>query len=283
MVYGHANGATIEDTITVARLSAPRYRAIRLQCGVPGMASTYGVSGDKCSTSPPTPICRPRISGRRPNICASSPSCSQRRAEALGWDVHLLHDVHHRLTPIEAARRSRIWSHIGLSGSKTRLPPGIGGVPPDPPAHDDTARRRRNLQLGLGLQGADREPADRLYPRDRAPRGRHHAYAPDRLARRPAPDPHRLSRRDRPVARHDGGCAAPRARDPQFRHSGIYAPHPETDAVFPHAYRFADGMLHPGDAPGLGVDIDEGAGRRPSLCPRLSAGEPARGRDDVGW
>ena len=24
--------------------------------------------------------------------------------EALGWDVHLLHDVHHRLTPIEAAR-----------------------------------------------------------------------------------------------------------------------------------------------------------------------------------
>ncbi len=24
--------------------------------------------------------------------------------DALGWDVHLLHDVHHRLTPIEAAR-----------------------------------------------------------------------------------------------------------------------------------------------------------------------------------
>ena len=32
---------------------------------------------------------------------------------------------------------------------------------------------------------------------------------------------------------------------------------PETDAVFPHAYTFKDGMLHPGDAPGLGVDIDE--------------------------
>jgi mannonate dehydratase len=35
-------------------------------------------------------------------------------------------------------------------------------------------------------------------------------------------------------------------------------PHtPETDAVFPHAYSFANGYLHPGDAPGLGVDIDE--------------------------
>ena len=31
----------------------------------------------------------------------------------------------------------------------------------------------------------------------------------------------------------------------------------ETDAVFPHAYSFADGMLHPGDEPGLGVEIDE--------------------------
>ena len=27
--------------------------------------------------------------------------------EALGWDVHLLHDIHHRLTPIEAARLGR--------------------------------------------------------------------------------------------------------------------------------------------------------------------------------
>jgi mannonate dehydratase len=31
----------------------------------------------------------------------------------------------------------------------------------------------------------------------------------------------------------------------------------ETDRVFPHAYSFADGAMHPGDAPGLGVDIDE--------------------------
>ena len=31
----------------------------------------------------------------------------------------------------------------------------------------------------------------------------------------------------------------------------------ETDAVFPHAYTFKDGMLYPGDAPGHGVEIDE--------------------------
>jgi mannonate dehydratase len=31
----------------------------------------------------------------------------------------------------------------------------------------------------------------------------------------------------------------------------------ETDAVFPHAYWYEDGYLHPGDQPGLGIDIDE--------------------------
>ena len=40
----------------------------------------------------------------------------------------------------------------------------------------------------------------------------------------------------------------------------------ETDSVFPHSYTFADGMMHPGDAPGLGVDINE----------RLAATHPYR-------
>jgi mannonate dehydratase len=31
----------------------------------------------------------------------------------------------------------------------------------------------------------------------------------------------------------------------------------ETDQVFPHHYTFKDGMMVPGDAPGLGVDLDE--------------------------
>ena len=37
-----------------------------------------------------------------------------------------------------------------------------------------------------------------------------------------------------------------------------YMPHtPGTDRVFPHAYTFEDGVMHPGDKPGLGVDLDE--------------------------
>ena len=37
-----------------------------------------------------------------------------------------------------------------------------------------------------------------------------------------------------------------------------YMPHAEeTERVFTHAYRFEAGAMHPGDAPGLGVEMDE--------------------------
>ena len=34
------------------------------------------------------------------------------------------------------------------------------------------------------------------------------------------------------------------------------------DEVFPHAYSFDSGYMHPGDEPGLGVDLDEGLASR---------------------
>src|SRR3984885_12631965 len=43
MVYGHANGSTLEQTLEQARsLLAQGYRAVRLQSGVPGLKATYG-------------------------------------------------------------------------------------------------------------------------------------------------------------------------------------------------------------------------------------------------
>jgi mannonate dehydratase len=35
-----------------------------------------------------------------------------------------------------------------------------------------------------------------------------------------------------------------------------------TDEVFPHSYTFANGYMHPGDAPGLGVELDEALAAR---------------------
>ncbi len=54
-----------------------------------------------------------------------------------------------------------------------------------------------------------------------------------------------------------------------------YMRHTEaTDAVFPHAYSFNDGMLHPGEAIGLGVDIDETVAAKHPYQARLPAHRP---------
>ncbi|HYS46593.1 MAG TPA: bifunctional D-altronate/D-mannonate dehydratase, partial [Rhizomicrobium sp.] len=45
MVYCHANGTTIEETLEKAQFYiAQGFKAVRLQSGVPGLKSTYGVS-----------------------------------------------------------------------------------------------------------------------------------------------------------------------------------------------------------------------------------------------
>ena len=56
---------------------------------------------------------------------------------------------------------------------------------------------------------------------------------------------------------------------------------PETDAVFPHAYSYARGLLYPGEAPGHGVDIDEALAARYPYDPR--ALPVARLEDGAMW
>jgi mannonate dehydratase len=41
----------------------------------------------------------------------------------------------------------------------------------------------------------------------------------------------------------------------------------ETDRVFPHAYTFESGFMHPGERPGLGVELDETLARTHPYVP----------------
>src|SRR5438445_412968 len=53
LVYGHASGADIEDTVkAVAHYKSLGYKAIRAQSGIPGIASTYGVGKGKMYYEP---------------------------------------------------------------------------------------------------------------------------------------------------------------------------------------------------------------------------------------
>jgi len=53
LVYGHANGREIEETVDeVAKYKEHGYLAIRAQSGIPGLTSTYGVAKDKMFYEP---------------------------------------------------------------------------------------------------------------------------------------------------------------------------------------------------------------------------------------
>ena len=108
MVYGHANGADIEQTADeVARYLDLGYRAVRAQCGIPGMASTYGVSGDKMFYEPADAELPTENIWSTERYLDHVPKLFDRLRARFGFEPHLLHDVHHRLTPIEAARLGR--------------------------------------------------------------------------------------------------------------------------------------------------------------------------------
>src|ERR1700689_3938795 len=104
-VYGHANGETVQETIAEARrYEQMGYTAIRLQAGVPGLSSTYGVSRDKMFYEPANGSLPTENLWSSAKYLAAVPTLFEAARAELGWNIDLLHDSHHRLTPIEAAR-----------------------------------------------------------------------------------------------------------------------------------------------------------------------------------
>src|SRR5215467_4283935 len=105
MVYGHASGKDIEETVAaVAHYQSLGYRAIRAQSGIPGLQSTYGVGRGSMYYEPAEKDAPPENAWSSEHYLNFAPQLFARLRDEFGPDLHLLHDVHHRLTPIEAAR-----------------------------------------------------------------------------------------------------------------------------------------------------------------------------------
>jgi mannonate dehydratase len=259
LVYCHANGKTIDEVLEqAASYRAMGYKAIRLQSGIPGLASTYGVSKDKLFYEPAdADIPTENVWSTEKYLCFV-PQLFEKAREKLGWDVHLLHDVHHRLTPIEAGR-------LGKDLEPYRLFWLEDAVPAENQAAFRLVRQHTTTPLAVGevfnavwdcKQLIEEQLIDYIRATVVHAGGLTHLRRIASLAalynvRTGCHGATDLS----PVT-----MAAALHFDLSVPNFGIqeYMLHAkETDAVFPHHYKFADGMLHPGDAPGLGVEIDE--------------------------
>lgn len=105
MVYGHANGRDHAEAIEAVQQHVEQgYKAIRVQSGVPGLAKTYGVGKGKGHYEPAKKGLPPEEPWDTSLYLMHTPELFRKVREAVGFEPHLLHDAHHRLTPIEAGR-----------------------------------------------------------------------------------------------------------------------------------------------------------------------------------
>jgi mannonate dehydratase len=259
MVYGHANGKDLDETIAQAKkYKEMGYKAIRLQSGVPGLASTYGVSKDKLYYEPADAAQPTENVWSTSKYMPTVPKLFAAARETLGWDVHLLHDVHHRLTPLEAGR-------LGKDLEPFRPFWLEDATPAENQAGFRTIRQHTTTPLAVGevfnsvwdaKQLLDEQLIDYIRTTIVHAGGISHVR---RIA-------HLAELNNVRTGFHGATDLSPVCMGAAL-HFDLWVPNfgiqeymrhtDETDAVFPHAYTFSKGDLHPGEAPGHGVDIDE--------------------------
>ena len=266
--YAHASGTTIEKlNEAIHGYVEQGFRAVRIQSGVPGLDQIYGVHdsapGGKYEYEP---------AGRTETGAAMRPaeetwdtaaylrhlpSVFAAVREEFGGDLRILHDGHHRMSPIEAARLA-----------KDIEPYAPFWLEDCTPGEDQTAlrlvRHHSTTPLAIGevfnsVHDYQTLITERLidYVRSSATHAggitglrQIMSFAAVYGIRSGFHGPTDVS----PV-----GMAANLHLGLAIHNFGIqeYMPHSETTlSVFRTSYRFEDGLLHPGETPGLGVELD---------------------------
>jgi mannonate dehydratase len=259
MVYGHANGRDIgETTEEVGRYIDMGYKAIRAQTGVPGLDSTYGVAKEKMYYEPADAALPTENIWSTEKYLNHIPKLFQQLRDQYGSDHHLLHDSHHRLTPIEAAR-------LGKDLEPYRLFWLEDTVPAENQEGFRLIRQHTTTPLAVGevfstIYDCQTLITEQLIDYIRATvvhaGGITHLRRIANLA-----DLYHVRTGCHGATDLSPVCMGAALHfDTWVPNFGIqeYMRHTvETDEVFPHAYSFADGYLFPGEQPGHGVDIDE--------------------------
>jgi mannonate dehydratase len=259
MIYGHANGETIAETVEQAkRYQAEGYRAIRLQSGVPGLASTYGVSKTFGYYEPAAGSLPVENLWSSEKYLRSVAPLFEAARDALGWDVHLLHDIHHRLTPIEAGRLGKdlepfrpFWLEDATPGENQASFRLIRQHTTTPLAAGEVFNSIWDCKQLIEEQLIDFIRAAVVHAGGLTHLRRIAALADLYGVRTGCHGATDLSPVCMAAALHFDLSVPNFGIQEYMRHTA------ETEAVFPHAYTFANGIMHPGNVPGLGVDIDE--------------------------
>ena len=259
LVYGHASGADLEKTLgSFGHFLNLGYRAIRAQSGVPGLSATYGIGHPGGGYEPAVRDAPSEERWSSEHYLRSVPQLFARLRNEFGPELHILHDAHHRLTPIEAARLGQDLEPFRLFWLEDPTPAELQSAL-------RLIRQHTTTPLAIGevfntIFDCQQLIEEQLIDFIRA--SVVHAGGITHLRK----IAHLAEMYQVRTGCHGATDLSPVTMgaalhfDLSVHNFGIqeYMPHTEeTDRVFPHAYEFRDGFLYPGEAPGIGVKIDE--------------------------
>jgi mannonate dehydratase len=273
LAYGHASGRDLPELFdSVRKHQALGYRAIRIQTAVPGLKVIYGVasqaqsSGKRYDYEPAQRAGLPKEEDWDTSAYLRHlPSVFEAVRAEFGPDLPLLHDGHHRMTPIQAAK-------LG----KSLEPYDLFWLEDCTPAENQDAlrvvRQHTTTPLAIGevfntVWDYQTLIKDQLIDYVRSAVTHAGGISPVKKIMDYAAQYQIKSGIHGPTDISPVGMAAALHLDLAIHNFGIqeFMPHGElTNSVFEQSFSFADGCLHPGEKPGLGValDVDE-AGKYP--------------------
>jgi mannonate dehydratase len=261
LVYTHASGRDIPELLDNAdRHREEGYRAIRLQTAIPGLPSTYGVPTEGSTeyepagrgAAPKTETWDSRVYLRY------IPSVFEAARSRFGPELMLLHDAHHRLTATEAVQLGRSLEPYDLFWLEDCMPV-------------ENQALLRQVRAGTAIPLAIGEIFTSPWDANLLITERLVDYLRACVTHAGGITGLRKMLSFAELYQVKSGCHGPTDVSPismaAALHLGLaihnfgiqeHMPHSSlTNEAFPHAYRFSDGRLHPGDEPGLGVELDE--------------------------
>ena len=259
MVYGHANGRDIAHTTDEGlRYQAMGYRAVRAQSGVPGLDTVYGVGRGAMFYEPADADLPSEHDWSTEKYLRHTPELFDTVRAAVGPELHLLHDVHHRLTPIEAAR-------LGKDLEPYRLFWLEDATPAENQESFRLIRQHTTTPLAVG------EVFNTLWDCKDLIQNQLIDYIRATVVHAGGITHLRRIADFAAMYQVRTGCHGATDLSPVCMgaalHFDLWVPKfgikeymrhtEETDAVFPHSYSFDAGFMHPGEIPGHGVTIDE--------------------------
>ncbi|WAP59185.1 D-mannonate dehydratase ManD [Streptomyces sp. S465] len=269
LVYSHASGTDVPSLLDdVARFRDLGYQAIRAQAAVPDIGGSYGVR--KGTVYEPAAHSLPDEQPWSTEAYLDfAPTYLEAVRDRFGFGFHLLHDVHHRLTPIEAARFGKrvedyrlFWMEDPTPAENQEAFRLIRQHTTTPIAVGEVLSSIWDVQHLITEQLIDYVRTTVVHAGGITHLRRIFDLAALYQVRTGSHGATDLS----PIT-----LAAAVHLDTAVPNFGIqeYMPHvAETMEVFRSEVRFEDGMLHPADVPGLGVEYDDEAAERFPYQPR---------------